>query len=82
MGVAGWSTTTRRRVDCPVCGRAERAVKLSGHIHKHKVSDEPGAVWCTRGSGYFVGTTTDDVASVTCPTCKGVGTIRPGTVKP
>jgi DnaJ-class molecular chaperone len=68
------STRTRLRTDCPVCGRIT-SVSRGGRIFPHKFNDAR-----CNGSGLLTGPSVQE--SITCPTCKGHGVIRPGMVRP
>lgn len=64
-------------MQCSVCERRV-AVTYGGRIFEHKTHRYGGEL-CT-GSGFMVAPR--EVASVQCPTCKGLGTIRPGAIRP
>lgn len=69
-------TTTRRRTHCPCCDR-EVATTYGGRIYAHNTGRTDGER--CNGSGLLTGPAVH--ASVTCPTCKGAGVIRPGMVR-
>jgi hypothetical protein len=64
----------KRRTTCGVCQR-DVALTHGGRIHVHQGLDRQPCP----GAGFMVGPR--EVPSVTCPTCKGVGVIRPGAVR-
>lgn len=63
----------RKRVVCPVCG-LDVAVTLGARIYRHGTPGER----CS-GSGVLMGPVVQE--SVRCPTCRGLGVIRPGVVR-